>query len=152
MRDIKEIEEELSKLNDEYIALRVKQDELLKEKRNFIKEKLKVLIGKYFYNEERGIAFLVTSVSKEDFFKAGESFNPYQIPIYSTNVKNRDRWSIASYGELTFDTIFSRCNEADDVLAAFIDEGNVELTSQEFKTLVDEAFCAVIDRTWENCE
>lgn len=143
-----EINRELHDINEEFFALKKRQKELTDEKNNEIKEKLKVLIGRCFYDDRQKRYFMVTDIPKETFFKAGESFNPYQIPIYAFYTQEKVFHS--EVGEFYFDTLFSHCCEADDPLAALVDEEHLEVTWQEFMCRGTDLIKAVIDKTQED--
>lgn len=78
IKRLAELKEELHKLNDEMIALRRKEHELLEEERKLKKEELADYLGRCY--EDKYNFYCITDVPQEEWTKTGTHFNEYQLP------------------------------------------------------------------------
>lgn len=138
-----EIEQELHELNEKFFVLKSRQRELWDEKNKATREKMRVLIGRCFYDDRTKRYFIITDA----FENSGDWTNPYQIPIYAfyTDCNN----SYNRQGEFCFDTFFSHCCESDEPLTFLIGEGVKEISMTEFLYHGVELFKKIIVETQE---
>lgn len=120
-------------LNNEYIEIKNKMAHLEQQRHDLIQEKLKVLVGKCFINKQG--TFIVVDVPKYTHGISGRShFNPYQIPVFGYVFNNqRDAFYKAQDGEMLYFEVYTRCIDSEDVIKAFIEEGNEPVDFCTFK-------------------
>ena len=137
---ITELKKQLKELSGETARKTQLQIKIQQEINQLEKDRLSPLVGKFFASKIR--YFMVTDVPQEIFTRYGTYLNNYQIPIYSLCVDESDD----DYGELGEETLHSNCIEQDDIFAAFIAEGNTEITKEEFLNKVMSVVSDVADK------
>ena len=137
---ITELKKQLKELSEEGIKRNQLQLKIQQELNQLQRGRLMPLVGKFFASEVR--YFMVTDVPQEIQTLYGTHLNSHQIPIYSLCVDESDD----DYGELGEETLYSQCIEQDDIFAAFIAEGNTEITKEEFLNKVMNVVGDVTDK------
>ncbi len=137
---ITELKKQLKELNEEGMKKTQLQIKVQQELNRLQRDRLTPLVGIFFASEVR--YFMVTDVPQEIMTMYGTHLNSHQIPIYSLCVDKSD----GDYGELGEESLYSQCIEQDDIFAAFIAEGNTEITKEEFLNKVMSVVDDVADK------
>lgn len=137
---ITELKKQLKELSEEGLKRNQLQIKIQQELNHLQQDRLIPLVGKFFASEVR--YFVVIDVPKEVMTLYGTHLNSYQIPIYSLCIDESD----GDYGELGEETLYSRCIEQEDIFAAFVAEGNTEITREEFLNKVMSVVGDVADK------
>lgn len=127
---INELKKQLKELSEEGLKRNQLQIKIQQELNHLQRDRLIPLVGKFFASEVR--YFMVTNVPQEIQTLYGTHLNSHQIPIYSLCVDESD----GDYGEMGEESLYSQCIEQEDIFAAFIAEGNTEITKEEFLSKV----------------
>lgn len=135
-----ELKKQLKELSEEGMRKTQLQIKIQQELNQLQKDRLSPLVGKFFASKNR--YFTVTNVPQEIYTAYGTHLNSYQIPIYSLCVDESD----GDYGELGEETLYSKCIEQDNIFAAFIAEGNIEITKEEFLNKVIDVVSDVANK------
>lgn len=137
---ITELKKQLKELSEEGMRKTQLQIKIQQELNQLQKDRLSPLVGKFFASKAR--YFMVTGVPQEILTMYGTHLNNHQVPIYSLCVDESDD----DYGELGEETLYSQCIEQDDIFAAFIAEGNTEITKEEFLNKVMSTISEVVNK------
>lgn len=135
-----ELKKQLKELTEEGMRKTQLQIKIQQELNQLQKDRLSPLVGKFFASKER--YFMVTDVPQEILTMYGTHLNSHQIPIYSLCTDRSD----GDYGELGEETLYSNCIEQDNIFAAFVAEGNLEITKEEFLNKVISVVSDVADK------
>lgn len=137
---ITELKKQLKEISEEGMRKTQLQIKIQQELNRLQRDRLTPLVGKFFASKAR--CFMVTDVPQEILTMYGTHLNSHQIPIYSLCIDESD----GDYGELGEESLYSQCIEQDDIFAAFIAEGNTEITKEEFLNKVMSVISDVADK------
>lgn len=140
LEKIAELKKQLTDLNREHVAITQLQAKLRQELNQLQKNRLAPLVGKFFKSKPK--YFMVTDVPQVVSDLYGTHLNAHQIPVYAFYTDKSD----GDYGEFGEEEIFSQCIDQDDVPAAFIAEGNTEITKEEFLAKAISVFNDVVNK------
>jgi len=137
---LEELKKKKHELNEESIRINNEIYLLERENEELLQEKLKVLVGRAFKTTSGNVYYVYTVPPREVDVMGHSRFNPYQIPVLSVSME-KDYDTHIKYPEISTETLYSRCCDADDPLEAFREE-YMEIDIYDF---IDEARTAIIN-------